>query len=210
MIDLASLPGDSLRLYIWFQELTGTRLKISLREVSVITGVPEQRIGQALQPLIDNGYLTQDKGMKFTLDRFGNTFTVHIVKQKSDVDDAITELVNENAQLTRVIEESKGDTCGLGSLLPDAPARVFRIAESIVGQGLTNVEIFYLTELIVRYGCDRVIQMMYSSKKANQPLRATYVKLKRGAAGKPFNNEQKSVPDQMEYPNLDNVDPWGR
>ena len=209
-VEFHSLPDDALRVYLLFSEIeeAGTRTKMTVNEASIRTGVPISRFDDAIQVLITKGLIEQKKGMTFTVTREdGLSFDVQFTKPRKYDDQDLEELINENNQLRRQLDEIKGESCGLADVLPEAPASIFRVAESVVHRGLTNEEVFYLTELIVRYGTKRVTTALHDATKAKQPLRAAYVMLRRGRLGKGKEGTVEN-PEPVVYRNLDNYDPF--
>lgn len=209
--DLLQLNDDSLRMYLLLTEIeeAGTRSKMTLKEASLRTGVPTQRVASALDLLGKQGIINHESGMTFNMTRDdGLNFTIQFVNSKKNEDSGWEELIAENKQLRRELEDIETGYSGLAEILPEAPAQVFRVAESVIQRGVKQVETFYLTELIVRFGTQRTIKALHDSKTAKQPLKAAYSMLRRGRMGK-GKETNTSNPEPVEYQNLDNYDPWG-
>ena len=211
-VEFSSLPDDALRVYLLLQdiEVRGTRSKMTIKEASLRTGVPTERVPPALDVLVNRGVLVLSEGTKMTYSltrEDGVSIELQFVNSRKNEDAGWEELINENKQLRRQLEDLGEITCGLPDVLPEAPASVFRVAESVIQRGMTYEEVFHLTELIVRYGTKRVITALNDSKKAKQPLRSAYIMLRRGRFGK-GKETNTSVPEPVDYPSLDTFDPW--
>lgn len=204
---LAVTDSDALRMLIVLKRITPQKRtrSMSYDELAQRGGIDPRRAKDAIQRLADSGDVTFEKNV-VTLDHGELVYKIKLTADKAETFDA---LVEENKALRRAVEEGANVGFSFSDKIGDEPARVVRVAENLMARPLIGEEIFYLSELIARYGPERVLSSLKVTAKYKEPLRSTYVRLKRGAVGKEMNQQASAIPS-VSYAVLDDVDPWGK
>lgn len=206
---LARTDSDALRILIVLHRLAKQKRprSMSYEELGQRAGIGGALAKSALQRLAYMGDITFDKNT-VTMDFNGVVITMRFTNKDEDTD---RELVKENVELRARIEElENGEVSGLAEKFNDDTARVIRVSEGILGRGLQQEEIWYLSELVAKFGPQRVLKSVQTTRNSREPLRATYVRLKRGAMGKEMKPPVSGV-DEIKYFEVPvGYDPWAR
>jgi hypothetical protein len=206
---LARTDSDALRVLLVLHRMTTQKRPrtISYEEIGKRAGIDAQLVKGAFSRLAFSGEITFEKNM-LTLDHNGLVMELKVTPTIKETED---DIVRENVELRRRIEEvTSQEASGLAENFSDEVARVIRTAESIMGRGLFAQEIFYLSELIARFGPKRVVGSLQATKNSKEPLRSTYVRMKRGASGKEMRQNGVAVPEVKYFDVPDTFDPFAK
>jgi len=204
---LARTDSDSLRVLLVLHRLATQKRPrtISYEEIGKRAGINAQLVKGAFSRLAFAGEISFDKNV-LTLDHNGLVMEQKITPTIKEAED---DIVRENVELRRRIEEvTSQEASGLADNFSDDVARVIRTAESIMGRGLYAQEVFYLSELIARFGPKRVVSSLQATKNSKEPLRSTYVRLKRGASGREMRQNAAAVEEVKYFDIPDEYDPF--
>lgn len=204
---LAVLDSESLRIYLVLVRMARSKSSraSSYEELGQHCGLTADLAEGAIKRLAAQGFINFSKN-KLTLDSDGYIFTLRIEKK---VEDTAEDLVRENATLRRRIEELENqEQSGLADKVSAESGQVIRLAENILMRGLTHEEVFYLSDILARYGPKRVVASLNTTRNSKSPLRATYMRLVRGALGNPMKQKESPLEVASVWEPPDNYDPW--
>ena len=179
---LRSLPGEELRLLVTLHQVSTEKRNRSMskQELALRAGLSIEVMAKVFERLTADGHILVDKG-KVVLHADGTTFEIPLTEHFKDTE---AELIRENQYLRkRNAELENQESSGLADKVSPEAGKTIRLVEDVLRRGLTYQEVFYLSELITRYGPARVMKAVSGCRGANDPLKAAWQMLVRGSLG---------------------------
>lgn len=151
--------------------------------------------GEAIDPYIKRDGETILIPKYVSGERADKRFTL---KADEDPDKRVKELENIITQLTQEIARLRsGSESGLAEMLPDdETAKVVRDIEHQLARGLSPKEIYYLGQMIDRFGPKPVLREVKKNRLKTDPLRAAYGFLNGVTKQRGGSNKRKDVPEE--------------